>query len=361
MAHRIALMPGDGIGPEVIAAARAVLKAVSERFGLEFEFRELLVGGAAYEKQGVPLPEETLKVCRECRAGLLGAVGGPRWESLERDLRPERALLGLRRELDLFGNLRPAKMFDALVDASTLRPEVVRGLDILVVREGTRGIYFGEPRGIEDCGEGERGFNTMTYTRGEIERIVRMAFELARRRRGRVTSVDKSNVLEVMELWRRVATEVARDFPEVEFGHMYVDNCAMQLVRNPKQFDVIVTGNVFGDILSDEAAMLTGSIGMLASANKSAGPFGIYEPVHGSAPDIAGRDGANPLAAILSAAMMLQYSLDEVEAAGAIERAVGRVLERGYRTGDIHTPGKELVGTKTMGHLVAEEVLRDGR
>ncbi len=354
---QVLALPGDGIGPEVLAPALAVLRRVCEVSDLDLEVEEGLLGGAAYEAAGKPLPDETLARARAADAVLLGAVGGPRWDGLERALRPERGLLGLRAGLGLFANLRPAVLYPQLAGASTLRPEVVAGLDIVIVRELTGGIYFGAPRGIETMEGGERrGVNTLVYTESEIERICRAAFEAARRRGARVCSVDKANVLEVSELWREVAERVGADYGDVELTHMYVDNAAMQLVRDPKQFDVIVTTNMFGDILSDLASMLTGSIGMLPSASLDADGKGLYEPCHGSAPDIAGRDAANPLAAILSAAMMLRYTLDRPELAERVERAVSEVLDRGLRTLDIASPeaGTRQVGTAEMGAAVVE-------
>ena len=354
---RILALPGDGIGPEVIAPALGVLRRVSEIADFDADFEEGLLGGAAYEATGKPLPDETLAGAREADAVLMGSIGGPRWDALDRDLRPERGLLGLRSGLGLFANLRPAVLYPQLADASTLREEVVAGLDVLIVRELTGGIYFGTPRGIETMEGGERrGINTLVYTESEIERICRAAFEAARRRSGRVCSVDKANVLEVSELWREVAGRVAEEYEDVVLSHMYVDNAAMQLVRDPKQFDVIVTTNMFGDILSDLASMLTGSIGMLPSASLDAGGKGLYEPCHGSAPDIAGQDLANPLATILSAAMMLRYTLDRPDLAEQVERAVARVLDRGLRTRDIASPGTREVGTAAMGRAVIEEL-----
>ena len=349
--HILAL-PGDGIGPEVIAPALGVLRRMSEIADFDAELEEGLLGGAAWEATGKPLPDETLASARSADAVLMGSIGGPQWDALERDLRPERGLLGLRSGLGLFANLRPAVLYPQLADASTLRSDVVAGLDILIVRELTGGIYFGTPRGIETMEGGERrGVNTLVYTESEIERICRAAFEAARRRSGRVCSVDKANVLEVSELWREVAERVGE-----ELAHMYVDNAAMQLVRDPKQFDVIVTTNMFGDILSDLASMLTGSIGMLPSASLDAGGKGLYEPCHGSAPDIAGRDAANPLATILSAAMMLRYTLDRPDLADRVEQAVSRVLDRGLRTPDIASSGTREVGTEAMGRAVIEEL-----
>ncbi len=359
MTRNILILPGDYIGPEVMAEAVRVLRAADERFGLAVELEYGLLGGAAIDATGEPLPAATLAHAREADAILLGAVGGPKWDAVERHLRPERGLLGIRSELGLFGNLRPALLYPQLADASSLKPEVVSGLDILIVRELTGGIYFGQPRGIRTLDNGEReGFNTYVYRESEIRRIGRLAFELARKRGRRVCSVDKANVLEVTVLWREVMEEVARDFPDVELSHMYVDNAAMQLVRAPKQFDVVVTGNMFGDILSDAAAMLTGSIGMLPSASLDEGGRGMYEPCHGSAPDIAGQGVANPLATILSVAMMLRYSLACPAAAEAIEAAVAEVLDSGLRTPDILTPGGTRVGTTGMGDAVVAALER---
>jgi 3-isopropylmalate dehydrogenase len=352
----IAVLPGDGIGPEVTREAVKVLRAAATRFHLALAFQEAAIGGTAYEGAGSPLPDQTLAVCRGADAILFGAVGGPRWDGLPRKVRPEQGLLALRKAFDLFATLRPAKAFAALAEGSTLKREVIEGVDLLVVRELTGGLYFGEPKGIQPVPEGERGVDTLIYTTPEIERIARVAFEAARRRRRRLTSVDKANVLASSELWRRVVTAVGAAFPDVSLDHMYVDNAAMQLVRRPKSFDVIVAENTFGDILSDEAAMLTGSIGLLPSASLGRG-VGLYEPIHGSAPDIAGRDEANPIAAILSAAMLLEYSLKAGEAATAVEAAVSRVLDQGYRTLDISQPGAQTVGTRRMGDLVAEAVL----
>lgn len=355
MRFRVAVLPGDGIGPEVIAQATRVLAAAGRRFGHEFQLQEGLIGGIAYDATGQPLPPATLELCRSSDAVLLGAVGGPKWDNLPVHLRPEAgALLPLRKALDVYANLRPAMVFPALADASTLKREVVEGLDILVVRELTGGLYFGEKRREEIPG-GQRAVDTLVYTTEEIRRVARRAFELARRRRKKLTSVDKANVLESSRLWREVVSELAKDYPDVELNHMLVDNCAMQLVRNPKQFDVILTENLFGDILSDQAAQLVGSLGMLPSASLGDG-VGLYEPVHGSAPDIAGRQLANPIAAILSVALMLRYSFGLEEAALAVERAVAAVLEEGYRTADIMEPGKKQVGTLEMGRLIAEKV-----
>jgi len=356
MEYRIAVLPGDGIGPEVIEQALLVLEQVGRKFGHVFRFTTLLAGGCAIDATGNPLPEETLDECRRSDAVLLGAVGGPKWDNLPGDIRPEAGLLALRGGLGLFANLRPAVLNRELRDACPLRPDIVgESMDIMVVRELTGGIYFGQ-RGRRTGKMGEEAFDTECYSEGEIERIARVAFEVARKRRKKVTSVDKANVLESSRLWREVVTKVANDYPDVTLEHMYVDNAAMQLVRNPRQFDVIVTSNMFGDILSDEASMITGSIGMLPSASLGEGSFGLYEPIHGSAPDIAGKDKANPLATILSAAMMLRYTMHLEEEAMAVENAVNRVLEEGYRTADIMSTGKKNVGTREMGRLVAERI-----
>ena len=353
MSKKIAILPGDGIGVEIVAEAVKLLACLRDDFGLAVETEEALIGGAAYDATGTPLPEATLALCRAADSVLLGAVGGPKWEPLDYSVRPERGLLGLRAELGLFANLRPAILYPQLAAASTLRADVVSGLDIMIVRELTGGIYFGKPRGVETLPDGQkRGFNTLVYTTSEIERIGRVAFEIAQKRGKRLCSVDKANVLEVTELWREVMTGLAADYPDVTLSHMYVDNAAMQLVRAPKQFDVMVTTNMFGDILSDCAAMLTGSIGMLPSASLNADNQGMYEPIHGSAPDIAGQGVANPLATLLSVAMMLRYSLDQAALAERIEAAVSTVLDRGLRTGDIMSPGMQQVGTAAMGDAV---------
>ena len=354
MSVLIAILPGDGIGPEISAEAEKVLRCLQQEFGLSAQLEHAPVGGAGYEAAGHPLPEPTLALARKADAILLGSVGGPQWEPLARDLRPEQGLLGLRAGLELFANLRPAILYPQLADASTLKPEVVSGLDIMIVRELTGGIYFGKPRGIRTREDGQReGFNTLVYCESEIERIGRSAFEIARKRSGRLCSVDKANVLECSELWREVTTALGREeYPDIELSHMYVDNAAMQLVRKPKQFDVMVTTNMFGDILSDAAAMLTGSIGMLPSASLDSRGKGMYEPIHGSAPDIAGQGIANPLATILSVAMLLRYSLDKPALAVRIEQAVGKVLDSGLRTADIASPGMRVVGTAEMGDAV---------
>ncbi len=352
----IALFPGDGIGPEVVREAVKILQILGSKLGLKLSLKEAPVGGAGYDASGHPLPKESLELARQADAVLLGAVGGPKWEKLDFSLRPERALLGLRSSLGLYANLRPAKIFDALIESSTLKREVVEGLDIMVVRELTGGIYFGEPRGVQVMPDGKRkGINTLVYTEMEIERIARVAFEVARKRNKQVVSVDKANVLECTELWRQVTARTHAEYPDVSLQHMYVDNAAMQLVRNPKQFDVIVTTNMFGDILSDEASMLTGSIGMLPSASVG-GNNGMYEPIHGSAPDIAGKGLANPLATILSVGMMFKYSFDNEQVDVWVETAVKTVLDKGYRTRDIMSKGKEEVGTGAMGDLVAGEL-----
>ena len=355
--QNILILPGDGIGPDVVNVAVEVLKRAASQHDLSLSFEEGLVGGRAIDETGSPLPAETLDKARNSRAVLLGAVGGPKWDDLPTLERPERGLLGLRAGLELFANLRPAILFGPLAGASSLKAELVADLDILIVRELTGGIYFGEPRGVEVVNNERRGFNTYVYSEHEIDRIARVAFELAQKRGGRLCSVDKANVLEVTQLWREVVNQTAKDYPDVELSHMYVDNAGMQLVRAPKQFDVMVTGNMFGDILSDVAAMLTGSLGMLPSASLAADGSGLYEPVHGSAPDIAGENKANPLATILSVAMMCRYSLDAPAAADAIETAVNGVLADGYRTADIApeegTDGEfNLVGTEEMGEVV---------
>jgi 3-isopropylmalate dehydrogenase len=354
MSKNILILPGDGIGPEIVSEAVKLLAVLRDEHGLDIDMDEALVGGAAYDAAGHPLPDATLQLAREADAILLGAVGGYKWESLDISVRPEKGLLGLRSELELFANLRPAILYPQLAGASTLKPEVVSGLDIMIVRELTGGIYFGKPRGIRTLENGEKeGFNTLVYSESEIDRIVRVAGDIARKRNSRVCSVDKANVLECTELWREVASRVfAKDYQDVELSHMYVDNAAMQLVRAPKQFDVMVTTNMFGDILSDCAAMLTGSIGMLPSASLDADGKGMYEPIHGSAPDIAGKGIANPLATILSVSMMLRYSLDEPAMADLIDNAVNKVLDDGLRTADIMSEGMTQVGTEGMGDAV---------
>ena len=353
---KIAVLPGDGIGPEVIAEAVRVLRAVATRSGASFEFEQALVGGAAIDATGRPLPPETLKLCQSAHAILFGSVGGPKWDHLPQEQRAERGLLALRKELDLYANLRPATCFPMLVDASPLKRTVVEGTDIMVIRELTGGLYFGEPRGREKlAGGGERGVNTMVYTTAEIERVARVGFDVARKRRRKLTSVDKANVLTVSQLWREVVTAVAGDYPDVTLEHVLVDNCAMALVHKPTQFDTIVTENTFGDILSDEAAILAGSMGMLPSASLG-GRVGLYEPVHGTAPDIAGQGIANPIAAILSAAMLVRYSLNMGPEADRIEAAVRTVLEQGHRTRDIAGSGGKALGTREMGDLVVRGV-----
>jgi 3-isopropylmalate dehydrogenase len=359
MIKTIAVLPGDGIGPEIVTEAVKVLNCLSADFGLDIRLEYGLVGGAAIDATGFPLPTETLDLAKRSDAVLLGAVGGYQWESLEIARRPEKGLLGLRSELGLFANLRPALLFDELVNASTLKPEVVAGLDILIVRELTGDIYFGQPRGVHTLPNGERqGINTLVYTESEIERIARVAFKSAEKRQKRLCSVDKANVLEATELWREVVTHVGKDYPSVTLSHLYVDNAAMQLVRAPKQFDVIVTTNLFGDILSDLASMLSGSIGMLPSASLDANNKGMYEPIHGSAPDIAGKNIANPLATILSVAMMLRYSLGRPDLADAIEKSVKQVLSDGLRTKDIQEAGKTTVTTEEMGNAVVSSLRR---
>ncbi len=353
MSKKVLVLPGDGIGPEIIGEAVKLLDALNASGAVAIELEHGLVGGVAYDETGDPLPAQTLEAARGADAVLLGAVGGPKWEPLHISKRPERGLLGLRAGLGLFANLRPAILYPQLAGASTLKPEVVSGLDILIVRELTGDIYFGQPRGIETLPSGERrGINTMVYTESEVERICRVAFDLAMKRHRKVCSVDKANVLECPEMWREVATSVGADYPDVALSHMYVDNAAMQLVRAPKQFDVMVTGNLFGDILSDCASQLTGSIGMLPSASLNAAGQGMYEPIHGSAPDIAGKGVANPLATLLSVAMMLRYSLGAPVVADRIEVAVSRVLDQGLRTPDIMSEGMQRVGTVAMGEAV---------
>ncbi|MES9931645.1 MAG: 3-isopropylmalate dehydrogenase [Candidatus Sedimenticola sp. PURPLELP] len=355
MSKNILVLPGDGIGQEIVAEAVKVLACLRDDYGLDIDMDEALIGGTAYDAAGTPLPEATLDLAKESDAILLGAVGGTQWESLDYSVRPERGLLGLRKELGLFANLRPAILYPQLADASTLKPDVVSGLDMMIVRELTGGIYFGEPRGVRELENGEKqGYNTLVYRESEVDRIVRVAMDIAMKRGKRVCSVDKANVLEVTELWRDVANRVGAEYPEVELSHMYVDNASMQLVRAPKQFDVMVTTNMFGDILSDCAAMLTGSIGMLPSASLDEHGRGMYEPIHGSAPDIAGQGVANPLATILSVSMMLRYSLDEPEMAERIEKAVDTTLDAGLRTPDIHSDGTRKVGTEEMGDAVVE-------
>ena len=356
MNKNVLVLPGDGIGQEVVAPAIAVMDVAAKQEGCEITVTQGLVGGMAIDACGDPLPAQTLELAKAADAVLLGGVGGPKWDDLPMASRPEKGLLGLRRGLGLFANLRPALLCAPLVSASSLKPELVADLDILIIRELTGGIYFGEPRGIETRDNERVGFNTMVYSEHEIERIARSGFELASKRNKRLCSVDKANVLEVSQLWREVVNSIAGDYPDVELSHMYVDNAAMQLVRAPKQFDVIVTTNMFGDILSDVAAMLTGSLGMLPSASLSASGTGLYEPVHGTAPDIAGKDIANPLATILSVGMMFRYSLDLPAAADSIDRAVAQVLAEGYRTADISGPGDDVVGCCTMGELVIERL-----
>ena len=355
---KIAVIPGDGIGPEVVEQTIVVLNAVGRKFNHRFYFEEVLMGGTAIDAVGVPLPDETLEICRNSDAVLLGAVGGPKWDNMPGDLRPEAGLLGIRKALGLFANIRPAKLFPQLKSASTLKEEVFAedGLDILVVRELTGDLYFGD-KGREELPQGgQRAWDVAVYTTHEVERVARVAFDIARGRRRKVASIDKANVLESSRLWREVVSRVGKDYPDIELSHMYVDNAAMQLVRNPAQFDVILTTNMFGDILSDEAAMLTGSLGMLPSASLGQGRPGLYEPVNGSAPDIAGQDKANPIATIMSAAMMLRYSFGMDDEALAVEESVGRVLQQGYRTPDIAGTGMVVVGTREMGRLIAENI-----
>jgi len=348
--YKIGVIKGDGIGPEIIDEAIKVLDAVSVTQGFNLKYEEMLLGGAAIDETGVPLPEETIKGVKKCDAVLFGAIGGPKWDTLERHLRPESGLLGLRKEMGTFANLRPAMVYDELVNASSLKSEVIKGVDIMVVRELTGGIYFGQPRELHE----DRAFNTMIYTREEVKRIAIVAFDIAMKREKRICSVDKANVLEVSQFWREIVEEVAVDYPEVELSHMYVDNAAMQLIRDPKQFDVILTGNIFGDILSDAASMLSGSIGLLPSASTGTG-VGLFEPIHGSAPDIAGQGIANPLATISSASMMLRYALGENKAADKIDAAIKKALSEGYRTGDLGDyDAKEICTCTEIGDLIAD-------
>ena len=354
---KIAVLPGDGIGVEIVPQAVKALQAISEKYGHTFSFTEALVGGAAYDAQGHPLPAATLELCKSSDAVLLGAIGGPKWDNLPVELRPELgALLPLRKELALFANLRPCILFPPLMHASTLKEEVLQGVDILVIRELTGGIYFGEKR-REKTADGQKATDVLTYSTYEIERIVRFAFDAARQRTGRLCSVDKANVLESSRLWRETVMDLSPEYADVEVTHMYVDNCSMQLIRNPRQFDVMVTENMFGDILTDEASMLTGSIGMLPSASIG-GEVGLYEPAHGSAPDIAGQNKANPLATILSAGMLLRYSLKLEKEAQVIEQAVHQVIDAGYRTPDLAQPGMKILGTNEIGDLVAQTILK---
>lgn len=352
----IAIIPGDGIGPEVIKQAIKILNAIEEKYNCKFQFTEVLMGGAAIDATGVPLPEETINICRKSDAVLLGAVGGEKWDNLPGSLRPEAGLLGIRKALGVFANLRPAIMFPQLKSVSTLKEEVLGdGLNIMVIRELTGGAYFGE-RGRIDTEDGEKAWDTMAYSTYEIERIAKVAFRISKKRNNKLTLVDKANVLESSRLWRETVTKMASEYPSVELNYMYVDNAAMQLIRNPRQFDTIVTENLFGDVLSDEASMLTGSLGMLPSASLGEGKLGLYEPIHGSAPDIAGQDKANPIATIMSVAMMLRFSFDMEDAADAIEKAVSSVLDKGYRTCDIMEKGMNLVGTEKMGDLISEVI-----
>lgn len=354
--YNICLLGGDGIGPEVTDEAVKVMNAVGKKYDMKFNFTKALIGGCAYEKYGVPLPDETLEIAKKSDAVLLGAVGDWKYDTLPPAVRPEKALLGIRKGLNLFANLRPATVFDELISSSTLKPEIVQGVDVMIVRELTGDVYFGEPKGVE-VKDGKRvGYNNMIYWEDEVRRIAKIAFETAMLRNKKLCSVDKANVLDVSRLWREVVLEVAKDYPEVELSHLYVDNAAMQLIRAPKQFDVIVTGNIFGDILSDEASMLTGSLGMLPSASLSADGPGMFEPIHGSAPDIKNQNIANPIATILSAGMLLKYGLKNSQANDDIENAVKKVLKAGYRTKDIMSEGMKEVGTKEMGDLIVENL-----
>ncbi len=361
MVHKIAVLSGDGVGPEIIQEGVKVLKAVQEKYQgeINFEFEHALIGGCAYDEYKTPLPDSTIELAKKSDAVFLGAVGDWKYDTLPPQVRPEKALLGIRKALNLFANLRPATVFDELIDSSTLKPEIIRGVDIMVVRELTGDVYFGEPRGIETVNGKRAGFNNMIYYENEIERIAHVAFKTAMKRNKKLCSVDKANVLDCSRLWREIVTNISKEYPEVELTHMYIDNAAMQLIRNPKQFDVIVTGNIFGDILSDEASMLPGSLGMLPSASLSDTKLGMYEPIHGSAPDIKGQNIVNPIATILSAAMMLKYSFSLDTAAQDIENAVKSVLKKGYRTKDIYTQKTELVTTSRIGDLIVNELLRN--
>lgn len=354
--YNICLLGGDGIGPEVTDEAVKVMNAVGKKYDMKFNFTKALIGGCAYEKYGVPLPDETLEIAKKSDAVLLGAVGDWKYDTLPPAVRPEKALLGIRKGLNLFANLRPATVFDELISSSTLKPEIVQGVDVMIVRELTGDVYFGEPKGVEVKDGKKVGYNNMIYWEDEVRRIAKIAFETAMLRNKKLCSVDKANVLDVSRLWREVVLEVAKDYPEVELSHLYVDNAAMQLIRDPKQFDVIVTGNIFGDILSDEASMLTGSLGMLPSASLSADGPGMFEPIHGSAPDIKNQNIANPIATILSAGMLLKYGLKNSQANDDIENAVKKVLKAGYRTKDIMSEGMKEVGTKEMGDLIGKNL-----
>ncbi len=355
---KICLLPGDGIGPEIVEQAKKVLDVIAKKFNHNILYFTELIGGAAIDKEGIPLPQKTVQKCKESDAVLLGAVGGPRWDNLDPSIRPEKGLLGIRKELGLYANLRPAMVFDELKRASYLREDIVdKGIDLIVVRELTGGIYFGEPKGIEKRDGELVGFNTMIYRESEIRRIAKVAFEIARKRRKKVCSVDKANVLDVSRLWREIVSDEAKNYPDIELVHMYVDNAAMQLVKDPSQFDIIVTSNLFGDILSDEASVITGSIGLLPSASLGDQNPALYEPIHGSAPDIAGQNKANPLATILSLALMFRYSFSLEQEALCIEKAVKEVLKKGYRTFDIYQEGSKLITCSEMGDLVCEEIL----
>ena len=355
--YKIALLEGDGIGPEVIAEGVKALNAAGKKFGIEFEYEKALIGGCAYDKTGTPLPDETVSLAKSADAVFLGAVGDWKYDTLPPEVRPEKALLGIRKALNLFANLRPSIVYEELVSSSPLKPELVRGVDIMIIRELTGDVYFGEPKGISTVNGKKTGYNNMVYSEDEVERIAHVAFQTAMKRQKRLCSVDKANVLDVSRLWREVICDVSKQYPEVELSHMYVDNAAMQIIRAPKQFDTIVTGNIFGDILSDEASMLPGSLGMLPSASLSGTNTGMYEPIHGSAPDLKGKDVVNPIATILSASMMLKYSFGNDAAAQSIEDAVKAVLRAGYRTPDIKADGTAVIGTKQMGTLIAEAIL----
>lgn len=358
MAHKICVLRGDGIGPEIMDEGIKVLKSVEKKFGVEFECEDALIGGIAYEKASTPLPDETIKLAKASDAVLLGAVGDWKYDTLPPEVRPEKALLGIRKALNLFANLRPAIVYDELVSCSPLKPEIVSGVDIMIIRELTGDVYFGEPKGISTNENGKKiGFNNMIYAEDEVERIAHIAFQTAMKRNKKLCSVDKANVLDVSRLWREVMVRVAKEYPKVELSHMYVDNAAMQIIRCPKQFDTIVTGNIFGDILSDEASMLSGSLGLLPSASLSADGMGLYEPIHGSAPDLKGQNVGNPIATILSVAMMLKYSFNMDEAYNAINDATKSVLRHGFRTKDIQSEGSTIIGTREMGDLIVKELL----
>lgn len=357
--YNIAVLKGDGIGPEIIDEAKRVLGSIEHVYDIKFNYEEALIGGCAYDAFKTPLPDETIKLAKASDAVLLGAVGDWKYDTLPPEVRPERALLGIRKELNLFANLRPAIVWDELVNSSPLKPEIVGGVDIMIIRELTGDVYFGEPKGVELRNGLRTGFNNMIYNEDEVRKIAHIAFQTAQKRGKKLCSVDKANVLDVSRLWREIVIEVSKEYPEIELSHMYVDNAAMQLIRAPKQFDTIVTGNIFGDILSDEASMLSGSLGLLPSASLSDGKIGMYEPIHGSAPDLRGKDVVNPIATILSAGMMLKYSFNNDEAYNLVEKSIKNVLNQGFRTADIQSKNTQLVGTSKMGALIADEILKN--